>query len=213
MSSNLNLITDSPVFAGFLIDASGSMERYQRDVIEGHGLMLSTLRESEKCDLGVLYVYQSLFADHPKVLHGFYALDRNGNDQIATLDARNYAPGGMTALFDAIITMAKDLEAHLDVVAKQGLLPAARIAVITDGAENASKARKEEVQAVIQRLRSREWLHSSVVVGLKNPEFDDAKLEALRAAIGFSQKIGLDRNPREIRRAFVLASKPKADKN
>ena len=201
MSSNLNLITDSPVFAGFLIDASGSMERYQRDVIEGHKEMLSTLRDSEKCDLGVLYVYQSLFADHPRPLNGFYALDRN------------YAPAGMTALFDAIITMVNELEAHLDVVAKQGLLPAARIAVITDGAENSSQARKEDVQKAIQRLRSKEWLHSSVVVGLKNPEFDEAKLEALRVAIGFSQKIGLDRNPREIRRAFVLASKPKPDKN
>lgn len=213
MSSNLNLITDSPVFAGFLIDASGSMERYQRDVIEGHKEMLSTLRDSEKCDLGVLYVYQSLFADHPRPLNGFYALDRNGNDQVIALDVRNYAPAGMTALFDAIITMVNELEAHLDVVAKQGLLPAARIAVITDGAENSSQARKEDVQKAIQRLRSKEWLHSSVVVGLKNPEFDEAKLEALRVAIGFSQKIGLDRNPREIRRAFVLASKPKPDKN
>lgn len=214
MTDKLNMIVDHPVFAGFLIDASGSMERYQQDVINGHKAMLATLRESEKCDKGVLYVYQCLFADQPRVLHGFYAMDRGGADKhIVALDTNNYVPNGMTALFDAIITMVQDLEAHLNQVAKQGLLPAARIAVITDGAENASKAKEDEVRAAIQRLRSKEWLQSSVIIGLTNPEFTEAKLEDLRVTVGFAQKIRLDRNAKDIRKAFALASKPKPDKN
>lgn len=207
MSPTLNRVTDRPVFAGFLIDASGSMQRYQKDVIDAHRFMLDTLRQSEKCDKGVLYVYQSLFADAPTVLNGFYALDANGKDQVTVLDNRNYKPDGMTALFDAIITMAKELEAQLELAYKRGFSPGARIAVITDGAENKSSAKKEDVQEVIRRLRGREWLESSVVVGLKNADFDDAKLEDLRTALGFSQKISLDQNAKDIRRAFILASK------
>ena len=213
MNPTLNLVADRPVFAGFLIDASGSMQRYQKDVIEGHRLMLETLRKAEKCDKGVLYVYQSIFADHPTLLNGFYALHPEGKDQVAVLDDRNYRPDGMTALFDAVLTMAQEIEAQLELAFKRGHRPGARIAVITDGEENHSKARKEDVQEAIRRLRSREWLESSVIVGLKNADFDDVKLEDLRTAIGFSQKISLDQNPKEIRRAFVLASKFAAEKS
>jgi len=195
------------VFAGFLIDSSGSMQPYQKDVIDGHRLMLDTLRQAEDCHKKVLYVHQSLFADQPIPLNGFYPLDVAGNDEVVVLNDKNYKPNGNTAMFDAIISMAKDLESHLEVTFKQGFNPAARIAVITDGRENKSRSTQAEVQAVIERLRGREWLESSVVVGLKNADFDEAKLEDLRVAIGFSQKIGLDRNPREIRRAFVLASR------
>lgn len=214
MNPTLNLVADRPVFAGFLIDSSGSMQKYQKDVIEGHRLMLETLRKSEKCDKGVLYVYQSLFADHPTPLNGFYALDPDGRDQVTVLDDRNYRPDGCTALFDSVVTMATELEAQLELAFKRGHRPGARIAVITDGEENCSKrARKEDVQEAIRRLRSREWLESSVIVGLKNQDFDEVKLEDLRTAIGFSQKISLDQNPKEIRRAFILASKFVADKS
>ena len=210
MTNGLNPYHDRPVFAGFLIDASGSMGApvdYAPDVIAGHKLMLDSLRGSEKCDRGVLYVYQSLFAGGaPTVLHGFYPIDRNGNDQVVALTPTNYRPGGQTALYDAILEMVNQLTVQLQQVVKRGYLPAARLAVITDGGENASKARREDVVAAISSLRAQEWLESSVVVGLMNPAFDETRLELLRDSIGFSEKISLTREPRQIRRAFVLAS-------
>jgi hypothetical protein len=189
------------------------MQPYSQDVVAGHRLMLDTLRQSEKCEHGVLYVYQSLFAAQTTVLNGFYRLDKDGKDQVVQLSGANYAPQGQTALYDAILTMANELDVHLKEVVRRGYLPAARVAVITDGGENASAARREQVVEAIRHLRDKEWLESSIVIGLKNPDFDESKLEALRDSIGFSQKIGLDRNSREIRRAFVLASKFKPDKN
>src|SRR5687767_13249516 len=110
MSSTSNYFVDRPVFAGFLFDCSGSMQQFQDDVIAGHKLMLSTLREAEKCEKGVLYIYQSLFADTVRHLQPFYALDSKGNDQIVSLTRSNYQPGGNTALYDALITVAKELE-------------------------------------------------------------------------------------------------------
>jgi hypothetical protein len=216
MSSDLNPYSDRPVFAAFLVDASGSMGApvdYTLDVVAGHKLMLDTIRGSEKCHRGVLYVYQSLFAGGaPTVLHGFYALDRRGNDQVVALTPNNYRPTGQTALYDAILEMVRHLTVQLQQVEKDGFLPAARLAVITDGGENASRARREEVVAAISSLRAQEWLESSVVVGLTNPTFDEARLEELRESIGFSQKISLTREPRQIRRAFVLASSAGSDR-
>ena len=216
MTNGLNPYSDRPVFAGFLIDSSGSMGSpvdYAPDVIAGHKLMLDTLRASEKCDRGVLYVYQSLFAGgSPTVLHGFYPLDRKGNDQVVALTKSNYRPGGQTALYDAILEMVSQLTSQLQQVVKDGYMPAARLAVITDGGENASRARREDVVAAISSLRAQEWLESSVVVGLKNPSFDETRLELLRESIGFSQKISLIRDPRQIRRAFVLASTFRPDR-
>ncbi len=214
MSESYNPYSDRPVFAGFLIDASGSMASYVQDVIAGHRLMLDTLRQSEKADRGVLYVYQSLFAGgSPNVLHGFYALDRNGNDQVVSLTDQNYRPGGQTALYDAILAMVGELDVHLKQVVQRGYIPAARLAVITDGGENASSSRREQVVEAIRNLRDREWLESSVIVGLKNADFDESRIELLRESIGFSQKISLSREPRQIRRAFVLASQFKPDRN
>ena len=121
------------------------------------------------------------------------------------LNTTNYVPAGMTALCASTIGLAMELEAHLTQVEQRGFLPASRIAVITDGGENQG-GNFAEVAAAIKGLRDKEWLESSVVIGLRNPDFDDAKLEQLRQALGFSQKIGLDRDAQAIRRAFILAS-------
>ncbi len=211
--ADLNPYTDRPVFAAFLIDASSSMSSYVDAVIDGHRSMLTTLRQSEKCENGVLYIYQALFADQSILLNGFYPLDKDGNDEIVRLSQANYRPDGWTALYDAVVEMAEQLERHLEAVVKRGYLPAARLAVITDGAENKSKNSREQVVSAIRKLREKEWLESSLVVGLKSPDFGEDKIELLRQSIGFSQQISLDRNPQQIRRAFVLASRFKPDKN
>ena len=209
MHPDANLIADRPVFAGILIDSSGSMQPYTSAVIEAHRVMLDMLRKSEKCVKGVLWVYQCLFSDTPQQLNSFYPLRPEGpqHDKVTVLDTSNYKPDGRTALYDAVLTMTKELDAQRQGAFRRGLPSGARIAVITDGEDNASQARPEQVQAAISDLRSKEWLDASVVVGLKNQTFDETRLKALQLSLGFSQRISLERSPQEVRRAFVLASK------
>jgi len=172
-------------------------------------MMLDMLRKSEKCGKGVLYVYQCLFAETPELLNAFYPLrpDGPGQDKVKVLDSTNYKPEGNTALYDAVIKMTEELTAQKNGAFRQGLSSAARIAVITDGEDTISQARPEHVQEAIRKLRSDEWLEASVVVGLKNERFDEARLVALKTSLGFSQHISLERSEQEVRRAFVLASR------
>lgn len=213
MSENANFFADRPVFFGFALDASGSMEPYQDDVIAGHKLMLESIRESDKCIKGVLYIYQSLFSDTVRHLQPFHRIDPDGNDQIVSLSRANYNTEGLTSLYDAVIDIAKILETEIQYAKKKGFGAGARIALITDGEENNSQSSADEVRAAIKRLRDRELIESSVIIGLQNPDFTEDMLEELRKSIGFAQAISLGRTPKEIRRAFLLASKPKPDKS
>ncbi len=203
-----------PVFMAFLFDASGSMQPYADDVIAGHKLMLDTLRESKEVKIDkVVYIYQMLFAGgDPEILQQFDKLSADGKDNIVCLTTGNYRPAGQTALFDAILVAINDLEQVIRNAHKDGMGGSARIAVITDGEDNCSTATAENVRQAVQNLRNKELIASSVMLGLKNQDFSDDKLEALRSASGFSQAVSLRREPREIRRAFVLASKPRNDR-
>lgn len=205
-----NLIVDRPVFAGILVDSSGSMQPYTKAVIAAHGVMLDMLRKSDKCRKGVLWVYQCLFAGTPQPLNSFYPLRPEGpqHDKVTVLDSSNYRPAGRTALYDAVLTMTKELDAQREGAYRRGLPSGARIAVITDGEDNESPpGAQQKAQAAIKSLRDKEWLEASVVVGLVNSEFTEAKLKALQEALGFSQHISLEQSEKEVRRAFVLASR------
>lgn len=52
-----------PVLAAFAIDTSANMSDRVDDIVGGHRTLLTALRKSQMCDMGVLYVYQTLFAD------------------------------------------------------------------------------------------------------------------------------------------------------
>lgn len=220
MVLNPRIYTDAPVFAAFTFDASGSMSDYVNDVVDGHQIMLSTLRESQKCEMGVLYVYQTLFANDVRNLNPWYPLDSAGNDNVKKLTAASYRPGGLTALYDAVYGLLQDVSLELNQVRQEGLKPSARIAVITDGGENASgivKTHNQDVaermiQEEVRKLQEREWLVSSLVIGLVNSTFTPDMLEDTRKRLGFGQAVALSQTPKDIRRAFVLASNPKPDR-
>lgn len=80
-----NFFKDRPVFIALAVDASGSMEPFQDDVIIGHKLMLDSFRESDKCLKGVLYFSQYLFSDKVLNLHPFLPIAPYGEDEIVKL--------------------------------------------------------------------------------------------------------------------------------
>lgn len=196
------------------------MADYANDVIDGHTAMLTTLRKSQKCEMGVLYVYQTLFAADVRNLNPWYPLDSSGKDNVVQLNVANYRPSGCTALYDAVYQLLQDVALELNQVRQAGLRPSARVAVITDGAENCSAIVKthnqagaeQMIQEEVRKLRDREWLESSLVIGLVNGQFTPDMLEDTRKRLGFAQSVPLSQTPRDIRRAFRLASTPNPDR-
>ena len=60
---DLTNIFDDPLFACLLVDESASMEPFKKAIIEGQKEIIATLRRSNKCHKGALYVSQYLFND------------------------------------------------------------------------------------------------------------------------------------------------------
>lgn len=209
----MNPFADRPVFACFLFDSSASMDPYVDDVIAGHRIMLDTLRKSEVCANGALFVQQALFSESMHMLNTPVELDKGGLDSVTVLDSSNYAPDGMTALYDSLVTLLEELLVVMnDAHDNYDLEPSARLAIITDGADNQSKqGSQQKVWELVQELKAKEWLTSSLVIGLKNQSFDDKKLEKLRMELNFSQAISLGQDGKSVRRAFQLASQQRQD--
>jgi hypothetical protein len=200
---------DDPVFACFAIDASYSMRPYRDAVINNHPIMLETLRGSAKCKSDALYVMQYLFAEKPILLNPFERLDVRKNDQVVVLDKNRYDPDNCTALYQTVFYLLQDMMACIERSYEEGIQSSFSIAVITDGEDTCSGIdfQPAKIRTVIEDLRQKRYLRSSVVLGLTNQEFSAKHLEKISQTLGFEQSIPLNRNPRDIRRAFELASK------
>lgn len=197
---------EDPVFACFLIDSSGSMSPYKTDVINAHPEMLDTLRKSAKCKNDALYVIQYTFAQTSIRLHPFEKLSANKQDNISTLGSHNYHPDGDTSLYDAVFDLLKEMAVCIEQAYEDGVKSTFTIAVITDGEDNRSKINPADVCKVIADMRSKGYLRSSVVLGLKSAQFTEQHLNDIKNKLCFDKAIPLDRDPKSIRRAFVLAS-------
>jgi Mg-chelatase subunit ChlD len=80
------------------------------------------------------------------------------------------------------------------------------IGVITDGEDNQGGVDPLEIKNIIQELHQKNILRASVIIGLTSSEFDSNMLEELKNRLGFQSAISVSLDPKEIRRAFVLAS-------
>ena len=203
---NVENLMDDPVMSCLVMDASGSMSPYADAVIEGQGIAITTLRGSAKCRDNALFVSQYLFSDTPMRLHYYTPLSRNGSDEVVLLDTKNYSPDGYTALYTTIFQVLQDMVATADYSLKKKVRTTFTVAVITDGEDNRSKVKPDDVKAVLQELRAKKYLRKSLVIGIKNADLPPAKITAIQQTLGFDEAISVEQSPSEIRRAFVLAS-------
>lgn len=205
--ADVSMLYDDPVFSCFLIDESGSMDPYKQSVIDGQDEMIKLLRSSHKCKKGALFVVQYLFSDSVEVLHPFTKLSSCDVDDVVLLKSgKHYNPDGYTALYKSLFYLLQDMAANIANANNNNVMSTFTIGVITDGQDNQGGIQPEEIRNVIQELHSKDILRSSVIIGLTNPEFTKSMLEELKTRLGFQEAISLSQDPREIRRAFVLAS-------
>ncbi|MEK8021490.1 MAG: vWA domain-containing protein [Candidatus Parabeggiatoa sp.] len=197
-----------PVFACFVIDASPSMSPYRMDVIQSHPVMLDVLRESAKCKNDALYVIQYLFSGTSKQLHPFEKLDVQKKDAVVLLNQKNYDTnqGSGTALYDTVFELLQEMNATIEVCYDDGIPSTFSIGVITDGDDNVSKVKPADIRSVVEDLREKGYLRSSVILGLLDKQFSEKRLQEIKKMLAFDKAIPLGKEPAEIRRAFELAS-------
>lgn len=196
---------EPPVISSFLIDASGSMSVYRKEVIAGQREMLNTLRGSAKCDREALLVVQMLFSDQMKPLHNATKLStKEGDDKVVILNENNYNPNGRTALYSSVFELLKSIEDIIKNDKKKGY--AFTIGIITDGEDTQGGVDTKDIRTLIQYITNKEKLHSSVIIGLTNKDFTEEKLKKLKETLGFQEAISLSQDPKAVRRAFMMAS-------
>jgi len=201
--------TEDPFFACFVIDASPSMSPYRDDVINNHPVLLDILRASAKCKNDALYVIQYTFSSNSVRLHPFEKLDVRKQDKVAVLNSQNYDPdkGDSTSLYDTVFDLLKEMAVCIEQGYEDGIKSTFSIAVISDGEDNTSKINPADIRSVIQELRDKRYLRSSLVLGLLNPQFSSQRLEEIKNELGFEKAEPFGRDPKSIRRAFELASR------
>ena len=131
----------------FILDESGSMSGLEGDTIGGFNSMI----EKQRREAGEAYVSTVLFANESRVIH-----DRVALEKVEPLTERQYAPGGCTALLDALGGAIHHI-GNVHKYARAEDVPEHTVFVITtDGMENAShRYTKAEVRAMVERQKER----------------------------------------------------------
>ena len=131
----------------FILDESGSMSGLEGDTIGGFNSMI----EKQRREAGEAYVSTVLFANESRVIH-----DRVALEKVEPLTERQYAPGGCTALLDALGGAIHHI-GNVHKYARDEDVPEHTVFVITtDGMENAShRYTKAEVRAMVERQKAR----------------------------------------------------------
>ena len=124
--------TVAPVNLSVVLDRSGSMQQIASDMIGGFEAFIEEQRHAEGDVRLSLVQFDS---EDP-----FEVLIDGEDLSTATLDARKYAPRGLTPLLDAVGRMIARVDAGIAERSELGQTQEDQVVlVITDGLENASK--------------------------------------------------------------------------
>lgn len=127
----------------FILDKSGSMAGLKDDTIGGFNSML----EKQKGQEGECRITTVLFDHQCSLLH-----DRIDIGGVSAMSERDYCPGGMTALLDAIGMAIHKIETVQQSTAPEYQAEKVLCVIITDGMENSSREYKaQQVKDAVKR--------------------------------------------------------------
>ena len=131
----------------FILDESGSMSGMEADTIGGFNSMI----EKQRREAGEAYVSTVAFSNTSRVLH-----DRAALAEVEPMTARDYTPGGCTALLDALGGAIHHI-GNVHKYARAEDVPEHTVFVITtDGMENASRRyTRAQVKGMVERQKER----------------------------------------------------------
>jgi uncharacterized protein YegL len=176
-----------------VLDMSGSMSPHKKAVIDAYNAMLSALSASKAA--ASILVSTWAFADTVTLLRGFQPVGWQ-----KPLDRAEYAPDGCTALYDALLACMTGVVAYGQELYDNGV-PSRRIVfVLSDGDDNASRARSLDVRTAARALLAQE------AYTLAYAGFGSSDLAALAADVGFPTVVTTGASESELRRIFRQVS-------
>lgn len=152
----------------FIIDKSGSMSGLEGDTIGGFNSMI----KQQRAEKGSCFVSTVLFDTHCAVLH-----DRVNIRRVKLMKAKDYIPGGCTALLDAVGGAIHHIGNIHKYARKEDVPSKTLFVIITDGMENASHSYTcEKVKKMVERQKEK-YGWEFIFLG--------ANIDALTTAKGF----------------------------
>lgn len=173
--------------ATVVVDVSGSMEPYYKDVEKVLKEVVESCRKSPRADNLMLRVV--LFDTKVNELHGFRPLpDCNPADYDNCIP-----PGGMTSLFDATFTAVEATVQYGADLTKNDYQCNAVVFIISDGMDNQSKMPAKKVAEAIKKARTSEALESimPVLIGVNTDATTGLNqyLESFKTEADFQQYV------------------------
>lgn len=176
-----------------VLDMSGSMEPWRDAVIEAYNGMLEALRGAKGAGAIVLSTWT--FADSPSLICAYRPVAAQ-----APLCRREYEPGGTTALFDTLLGCMTGLVAYGQQLADNGVPSKRVLFVLTDGDDNASRSRAQDVRTAARALVAEE------AFTLAYAGFGSGDLARQASAVGFPTVVTTRATASELRRIFKQVS-------
>jgi len=203
---NKDHIRRTPVYAGLLIDESGSMRYEKQKVIDGQNEAVKAIRGSLVCRKKSLHLIQQTFHEETTIINPLVLVDAKGNDQVTMLNGKNYNPfNRVTHLYDSLHQLVMLLTRESDYLrATKSRKPQISIGVMSDGFDYTSEHYKaSDVKRLINNLKNQGVLKSSVIIGWESEQFTRDHLISLKNDLGFDEYLSLDiSDPKSIRSAF-----------
>ncbi len=185
--------TDDVTLVAAVLDASGSMETVCPEVVAGFKTMLDSFRGSKQADSILLSAWS--FNDTAR-LHFSYTPTNLVNEQFL----KDYQPYGGTALYDTLLYVMAGMIAYGQTLRNNGVRTRCIVVVFSDGDDNGSRAKAQQVRTVSESLLNQE------IYTLAYAGFGSASLQQIAQEVGFPAIITAGSTPADIRRIFRQVS-------
>lgn len=165
--------TDETINAVFIVDTSGSIVDYVKELNNAFNDFTETMQKSHIAPK--LFVSIIEFNEKVTATSGF--------QPISAIPKMNFARrlGGATALYDGVLTGVKNALDYRQNLENSGIETKTLVFVITDGGDNASKNPAHSVKIILDKLKKDErsaFSFTSVLFGVGNAqEFEAAYRE------------------------------------
>ena len=200
------LTSNDVTLAMNIIDMSGSMAAYANDLIRAYNQdYLAAMRHSPAAD--DILVSAILFHDDAQTLHGYVPLA-----DAPPLDSKTYNPDNATALYDAVAAGMTNMILYAQQLRQSGVSVRGVVMVYTDGEDNASRQRAQDVRRAAQDLLRQELYTLALVgFGLQKPlgfagSNGRTPAQQLADEIGFPIGLNTGLNALDLQRIFRMAS-------
>jgi hypothetical protein len=176
-----------------VLDMTGSMSPFCRDVIDAYNNMLTALKGSKQVD--AILMASWTFNTQSYLLHGYTPLEF-----APLLDENHYEPNDQTALYDAVLDAITGVVAYGQELRNQGARTRITLIVFTDGQDNTSRNSAKKVRKIVEELLPLE-IYTFAVVG-----FGTGVARKVAQDLGFPNVLETNADTFSIRRALETVS-------